>query len=50
MRSVADGKADFLADRLSRYKHPEASSGVASACVTIPARFAAPCCARRAGG
>ena len=47
-QSVADGMGDFLADRLSRYKHPESFESSASACATIPARFAAPCCATSA--
>ena len=48
-QSVADGMGSFLADQLSRYKHPESFEATsASACATIPARSAAPCCATSA--
>jgi hypothetical protein len=42
VQSVIDGMGEFLADRLSRYKHPgKVSKSPASACATMPARFAA---------
>ena len=47
-QAVADGMAAFLADRLSRYKHPESFEAVTVGCATIPARFAGRCCATSA--
>ena len=47
-QSVIDGMGGFLADRLSRYKHPESFEIVDSARATMPARSAARCCATSA--
>ena len=48
VQAVADGMAAFLADRLSRYKHPESFEFVASGLRDDFGKVAAPCCATSA--
>ncbi|SCB43816.1 AMP-binding enzyme C-terminal domain-containing protein [Bradyrhizobium shewense] len=47
-QAIADGMAEFLKDRLSRYKHPKSSRLSAPRRAMIPEKSAARCCATSA--